>query len=167
MNNVFTEHKSGFPKTVQFGRFVENAKRPAEIPFSLRISRSHALRGPASFSAILQIAQPLLLPSTSGSMATLQPSKLSPLAPRTLVAPSALGQTRQSQCAVASCKVSPPGIVYENSNCRLPGEADYLNPFATLLTISSLVGRSKLAVIQELVRRFIVIFSAFRLRKSL
>src|SRR5215510_121241 len=36
------------------------------------------------------------------------------LAPRTLVAPSALGQTRQSQCPVASCKVSPPGSVCEN-----------------------------------------------------
>jgi hypothetical protein len=62
------------------------------------------------------------------------------LAPRTLVAPSALGQTRQSQCPVASCKVSPPGPVCENSNCHLQGEANYLNRFATLLTTSSLVG---------------------------
>src|SRR5574341_979573 len=78
MNSVSNEHKSGFPKTVQFGRFVEYAKRPAEIPFSLRIQRSHALWPPASFSAILQIAQPSLLPSTLGTVATLQPSQLSP-----------------------------------------------------------------------------------------
>src|SRR5215468_1315946 len=78
MNSVFTEYKLDFPKTVQISRFVENAKRPTEIPFSIRIDRPNTLRGPASFSAILQIAQSSVLPSTSSSVATLQPSKLSP-----------------------------------------------------------------------------------------
>jgi hypothetical protein len=104
MNNVFTEHKSGFPKTFQFGRFVENAKRPAKIPFSVRIPRSHALRGPASFSAILQIAQPSLLPSTSGSMATLQPSKLSP---RGSVSGSSVRQELFMKIQIAASRVKP------------------------------------------------------------
>src|SRR5262245_42197989 len=78
MNSVFTEYKLDFPKTVQIGRFVENAKRPAEIPFSIRIDRPNALRGSAPFSAILQIAQSSVLPSTSDSVATLQPSQLPP-----------------------------------------------------------------------------------------
>src|SRR5262245_11858499 len=78
MNSVFTEYKLGFPKTVQISRFVENAKRPTEIPFSIRIDRPNTLRGPASFSAILQLAQSSVLPSTSDSVATLQPSQLPP-----------------------------------------------------------------------------------------
>ena len=72
-----TKYKWAFRKPSKFGRFVENAQRPAKIPLSLRIHRSHALRGPASFSAILQIAQPSLLPPTSGSLAALQSPKLS------------------------------------------------------------------------------------------
>ena len=78
MSNTFTECKWGFPKSVHFGRVLENAKRPPKISFSLRIHRSDAVRGPASFSAILQIAQPSVLPAASSALAALQSQKLSP-----------------------------------------------------------------------------------------
>jgi hypothetical protein len=73
MTIAFLECKLAFPKTVHFGRFVENAHRPQEIPFSLRIQRADTVRGPASVSAILQIAQSSLLPSASSPLAALQP----------------------------------------------------------------------------------------------
>ena len=78
MNIAFPERKWVFPKSVHFGRILENAKRPQKISFSIRVHRLNAARGPASFSAILEIAQPSLLPSASDSLTTLQPSKLSP-----------------------------------------------------------------------------------------